>query len=60
MKDMWLANVGMQAQKEASLIPPGMRILPEEERLEMLELLEQSQLETEEKLRVRNKILASC
>jgi hypothetical protein len=43
----------MQAQKEADLIPPGMRILPEDERQEMLELLQASQIETENKIRVR-------
>jgi hypothetical protein len=42
-----------QAQKEASLTSPGMRMLPEEERLEMLQLLGQSQVETGDKIRVR-------
>eukprot|EP00891_Asterochloris_glomerata_P008860 jgi/Astpho2/8860/e_gw1.00129.68.1_t len=39
-----------QAAKEAALIPPGMRILPDEERLEMLRVLQQSRTETEGKL----------
>lgn len=43
----------MQAEREASLVPAGMRLLPEEERLEMLSLLETSKDETEAKIRVR-------
>ena len=42
----------LQAAKEAALIPPGMRILPDEERLEMLRVLQQSKTETEAKLLV--------
>ena len=42
----------LQAAKEAALIPPGMRILPDEERLEMLRVLQQSKTETEAKLSV--------
>ena len=44
----------LQAAKEAALIPPGMRILPNEERLEMLRVLQQSKTETEAKLSVRS------
>ncbi|BDA46905.1 hypothetical protein COCOBI_09-3580 [Coccomyxa sp. Obi] len=40
-----------QAEKEASLIPEGMRMLPEEERLEMLSLLEASRDDTEARIR---------
>ncbi|CAL8471525.1 g11067 [Coccomyxa elongata] len=40
-----------QAEKEASMIPVGMRVLPEEERLEMLSLLEASKDDTEAKIR---------
>ena len=42
-----------QAEKEASLIPQGMRILPEEERLDMLAMLAKSRAEATEKLLVR-------
>ena len=47
-----LLTVWLQAAKEAALIPPGMRILPDEERLEMLRVLQQSRTETEGKLSV--------
>ena len=47
-----LLTVQLQAAKEAALIPPGMRILPDEERLEMLRVLQQSKSETEAKLSV--------
>lgn len=39
-----------QAAKEAALVPPGMRIMPEEERLEMLGILDESRQDTETKL----------
>lgn len=42
-----------QAAKEAALVPPGMRIMPEEERLEMLGILDESRQDTETKLQVR-------
>lgn len=45
----------VQAEKEASLIPEGMRVLPEEERLEMLSLLEASKADTEARIRVYQK-----
>ena len=41
-----------QAAKEAALVPPGMRIMPEEERLEMLGILDESRQDTETKLQV--------
>ena len=44
--------VPLQSAKQAALIPPGMRILPDEERLEMLRVLQQSKTETEAKLLV--------
>ncbi|CAK0785311.1 hypothetical protein CVIRNUC_008518 [Coccomyxa viridis] len=40
-----------QAQREAACIPEGMRLLPEEERLETLSILACSRAETEAKLR---------
>ncbi|KAA6419645.1 MAG: hypothetical protein FRX49_10369 [Trebouxia sp. A1-2] len=39
-----------QAAKEAALVPPGMRIMPEEERLEMLGILDESRQDIEAKL----------
>ena len=47
-----------QAEKEASLIPQGMRILPEEERLDMLAMLAKSRAEATEKLLARLPISA--
>ena len=41
-----------QAAKEAALVPPGMRIMPEEERLEMLGILDESRQDIEAKLQV--------
>ena len=41
-----------QAAKEAALIPPGMRMMPEDERLEMLGILEESRRDVESKLQV--------
>ena len=48
----------VQAEKEASLIPEGMRVLPEEERLEMLGLLEASKADTEARIRVNSKCVS--
>lgn len=39
-----------QAAKEAAMVPPGMRIMPEEERLEMLGILDESRQDVEAKL----------
>ncbi|KAL3158708.1 hypothetical protein ABBQ32_011446 [Trebouxia sp. C0010 RCD-2024] len=39
-----------QAAKEAAMVPPGMRIMPEEERLEMLGILNESRQDVEAKL----------
>ncbi|DBB14932.1 hypothetical protein WJX82_003150 [Trebouxia sp. C0006] len=39
-----------QAAKEAALVPPGMRIMPEDERLEMLGILDESRQDIEAKL----------
>ena len=52
-------HASLQAAKEASAIPQGMRVLPEEERQEMLALLAQSRAEEEEKLLVKA-ITTSC
>ena len=41
-----------QAAKEAAMVPPGMRIMPEEERLEMLGILDESRQDVEAKLQV--------
>lgn len=41
-----------QAAKEAAMVPPGMRIMPEEERLEMLGILIESMQDVEAKLQV--------
>ena len=41
-----------QAAKEATMVPPGMRIMPEEERLEMLGILDESRQDVEAKLQV--------
>jgi len=41
-----------QAAKEAAMVPPGMRIMPEEERLEMLGILDESRQDIEAKLQV--------
>lgn len=41
-----------QAAKEAAMVPPGMRIMPEDERLEMLGILEESRQDVEAKLQV--------
>ena len=41
-----------QAAKEAAMVPPGMRIMPEEERLEMLGILNESRQDVEAKLQV--------
>ena len=40
----------MQAAKEAALIPPGMRIMPEAERLETLTILEQNRADVEKEI----------
>ena len=42
-----------QAQRDAANIPEGMRLLPEDERLQTLSILAQSKADTEAKLRVR-------
>ena len=41
-----------QAAKEAAMVPPGMRIMPEEERLDMLGILDESRQDVEAKLQV--------
>jgi len=38
------------AEEEAESIPPGMRLMPESERLQTLELLKQSRMDTEQKI----------
>lgn len=45
----------LQAEKEAALIPKGMRILPDEERLEMVAGLEASKRDVEEQIQVQPK-----
>lgn len=56
-----LACVCMQAAAEASAIPQGMRVLPEEERQEMLTLLARSRAEEEEKLLVMaSRLTCTC
>lgn len=40
----------MQAEREAALIPAGMRIFPEEERVEMLEALRATRSELEKQV----------
>lgn len=40
----------MQAEREAALIPAGMRIFPEEERVEMLEALAATRSELEKQV----------
>ena len=47
-----------QAQREAARIPEGMRLLPEEERLETLSILACSRAETEVKLRVSSLMIS--
>lgn len=49
-----------QAAKEAALIPPGMRMMPEDERLEMLGILEESRRDVESKLQVNDLHSSSC
>ena len=49
-----------QAQREAACIPEGMRLLPEEERLETLSILACSRAETEAKLRVSSLMISPC
>ncbi|EIE21963.1 hypothetical protein COCSUDRAFT_56406 [Coccomyxa subellipsoidea C-169] len=49
--EMAAAYAEEQAEREAAKIPDGMRLLPEEERLEMLSLLEASRDELEAKIR---------
>eukprot|EP00884_Botryococcus_braunii_P016170 jgi/Botrbrau1/3236/Bobra.174_1s0009.1 len=39
-----------QAKKEAALIPPGMRIMPDEERLDMLRTLAESKAEVQKRI----------
>ena len=52
------ALVLTQAQREAACIPEGMRLLPEEERLETLSILACSRAETEAKLRVSSLMIS--
>ena len=47
-----LHEAAAQAQRDAASIPEGMRMLPEEERLQTLDVLAQSKTDTEAKLRV--------
>lgn len=51
-----------QAAKEAAMIPPGMRMMPDDERLEMLGILEESRRDVEAKLQVLHhaSLLMSC
>lgn len=44
------AENGVQAEREAALIPAGMRIFPEEERVEMLEALAATRSELEKQV----------
>ena len=52
------ALVLTQAQREAACIPEGMRLLPEEERLETLSILACSRAEIEAKLRVSSLMIS--
>lgn len=49
-----------QAAKEAAMVPPGMRIMPEEERLEMLGILDESRQDVEAKLQVMSVCVCLC
>ena len=49
-----------QAAKEAAMVPPGMRIMPEEERLEMLGILQESRQDIEAKLQVGPECHVGC
>ena len=42
-----------QAEKEAALIPTGMRVLPEQERTEMLDALGRTRAELEKQIQAR-------
>ena len=49
--EMLAARRDAEAAERAAHIPPGMRVLPEEERLETLEILRVNRADVEEKLR---------
>lgn len=48
--EMFADKLRKQAQEEAKKVPPGMRVLPEEERLETLELLKRNREEIEREI----------
>ena len=53
---MW----GWQQEKEAALVPKGMRILPDEERMQMLEALEGSKRDVEQQIQVTHTHADQC